>query len=618
MQGEPRTKEQVISELSAMLERLVEGNDSEDEPPSEGNSSGGPERRGEVLADLSFEALRGWYVSHLFEAAVRLAAQHLGVELCGIFKMEKSGERLRLAAGYGWEAEEMGSASVSARAGLHAGYTLRAGKPVVVRDLASDERFADSGLLAGRRGVVSGLSVPMVAGKFVFGVMGAYTSRPRDFSQEDADFLQTVANILTISALRRQALAALRQTYRGLLETKRYLKSIIETSADAIISTDLRGNMVLCNKGTEAMLGYKREEVVGRPVTMLFESEHEAEKIMGLMREGGGTLEGAETTLLAKGGHRIPALTYASIFYDEKGRERGSVRFNRDLRDRKRWEEELDKVGEEIEKTQNALEQAQAEADAAGDLRRANEELLRLIEFNKKTQAKLVKAEKMAALGRLTAGISHEIMNPLNIISLNLHVLLQNPDVPEDLLKTLKILRMQAERIASITDALIDYASRREPEPRDLDLNALVERTLSLLSFELMNGDITVVQGFARGLPPVWADHDQIQQVLLNLLSNARDAMTGGGQLFLSTRVVLSNGRKFAELQVGDTGEGIAPEHMGKLFDPFFTTKPEGEGAGLGLSICHGIILAHGGSIRAENREGRGTTFTVELPLEKT
>jgi PAS domain S-box-containing protein len=456
----------------------------------------------------------------------------------------------------------------------------------------------------------------MMAGGFIFGVMCAHSTTRRDFSQRDAQFLETVANILTIAALRRQAVVALRQSNRGLQETKQYLSNVIETSSDAIVSTNPEGKVILCNTGTERLLGYQRQEVVGQPVVKLFETEEEAEKIHAMLRKEGGTVAGLETTLVAKDGTRIPVLVSASLFYDEEGQETGSVRFNRDIRDRLRWQRELDQINEEIVETQNTLEQAQAEVDAAGELRKVNEELQKQMEYTKKAQEQLVLSEKMVALGRLTAGVSHEILNPLNVIVIRLHMLVSDPDTPPEIVKKLRSLDEQAHRIAKITEGLLDYARKRAPDRKKINFNETVMGTLDLIVHDFKTGNVTVVLGFDSQLPPVLADFDQLQQVVLNLLTNARDAMPKGGQLKLSTSTIQKNGQGYVELRVEDSGPGIPKESIDKLFDPFFTTKPEGEGTGLGLSICEGIVEAHGGSIRAENMPLSGAAFTLLLPLE--
>ena len=278
----------------------------------------------------------------------------------------------------------------------------------------------------------------------------------------------------------------------------------------------------------------------------------------------------------------------ASILYDEEGEEAGTVGFNKDLRERTQAEEER---------------------------RQAHEELKQAYEAMERTQAQLVRSEKLASVGKLTAGVSHEILNPLNIIMMSLQLMIKNPDSHPATTDQLRILQEQADRIAKITQNLLYFSRQREPERRRIDLGEIVTQTLGLLERELTLDNIELDLKLAEGLPPVSADQHQLQQVVLNLLTNARDAMPKGGRLSLSIEAVQTDGKKFVKLRVEDTGEGIAPEHLGKLFDPFFTTKGEGEGTGLGLSICQGIVDSHGGSIRAENVPGGGAAFIVRLAV---
>jgi PAS domain S-box-containing protein len=251
-------------------------------------------------------------------------------------------------------------------------------------------------------------------------------------------------------------------------------------------------------------------------------------------------------------------------------------------------------------------------------LHRANEELRRHIELSEKAQEQLIRAEKMAAMGRLTAGVSHEILNPLNVITMRLHLMINDPRNHPEQVRHLRTLEEQASRIAKITGDFLHFSRQRVPERILLDLNDKVRRTLELLEYEFRKENIAVELKLAEGLPPVSADMDQIQQVMLNLLTNARDALPKGGQLLLSTEAVQANWQSMVELRVEDTGEGIPSEHMSNIFDPFFTTKPEGKGTGVGLAVCKGIIEAHGGTIWAESEEGQGTTFIIKLPAEPT
>ncbi len=311
---------------------------------------------------------------------------------------------------------------------------------------------------------------------------------------------------------------------------------------------------------------------------------------MRQVREQGDAITGFETTLKAKDGTSIPVLVSTSPLSILDGQQTGAVWWKKDLRERMKWEEELGKANAGLEKAQKTIQKVQASALAA---------------------------EKLAALGRLTAGVSHEILNPLNIVTLRLHMMIRNPDIPPEIARHLKVLDEQANRIAKITEDLLYFARQREPERCKINLNDTVRRTLGLLEYDLRKNDVDVVLGLEEKIPSISADQQgQLQQVILNLLTNARDAMPKGGRLELTTGTVQSNGSDFVELRVSDTGKGIDPKHFDQLFEPFFTTKGEGEGTGLGLSICQGIVESHGGSICAESEAGRGTTFIIQLPVQ--
>jgi signal transduction histidine kinase len=260
------------------------------------------------------------------------------------------------------------------------------------------------------------------------------------------------------------------------------------------------------------------------------------------------------------------------------------------ITERDRAKQELLARHEELKKTYETLEQAQHSAIASG---------------------------KLAAIGRLTAGVSHEIQNPLNIITLRLHLLLNDSKTPPEMVRHLQVLQEQADRIVKVSKDLLSFSRQRAPERAQLNLNETITRSLNLLEYDLRKENIAVELKLADGLPPVWADQDQLQQMVLNLLTNARDAMPRGGRLIIHTGELHGEEKRFVELRAEDTGVGVPTDNLNKLFDPFFTTKPDGEGTGLGLSICQDIIEAHGGSIRAESELGRGTAFIVELPLDQ-
>jgi two-component system NtrC family sensor kinase len=377
----------------------------------------------------------------------------------------------------------------------------------------------------------------------------------------------------------------------ALEETRRYLVSLIESSTDAIISTNKEGLVVLFNRGAEALLGYRRKEVVGRRVTVLYESDDEARRVRDRVLELGGKVSAHETNLRSKAGQAIPVLISASLLFDEEGEKSGTVGFIKDLRERKRAEEELRAAHRELQRAYDSLEQAQAAAMAS---------------------------EKLAALGRLTVGVSREILGPLKEVTMQLQGLIEDPATRPKNIPILKELDERADRIVKVSRDLLYFARLRPPEHQPLDLNETVGRALSLMERDIKEKGISVELEAAERLPAISADHDQVYQVVLHLLANARDAMGGnGGRLSLATCVVQARGGRFVELKVEDTGRGIPPEHLDKLFDPFFTTKDEEEKTGLGLAICQGIVETHGGTIRAESEVGRGTAFVVRLPLAR-
>jgi two-component system NtrC family sensor kinase len=243
-------------------------------------------------------------------------------------------------------------------------------------------------------------------------------------------------------------------------------------------------------------------------------------------------------------------------------------------------------------------------------------EIYRDVTNQRMLQGKLQQTEKMAALGQLISGIAHELNNPLTSIMGYAQLLLgrrmslaQGADA--------RLIYQEAERAARIVKNLLLFARGSQPERRPVNLNEIVERAAALRNYELRLENIGLSLDLDLGLPTVVADSAQLQQVILNLLVNAEQAIRqGNGEGGISMRT-LKLGHDKVGLQVLDTGPGIPPEVMPRIFDPFFTTKPVGVGTGLGLSIACSIIQDHGGEISVESQPGQGTKFTIELAVAK-
>ena len=238
---------------------------------------------------------------------------------------------------------------------------------------------------------------------------------------------------------------------------------------------------------------------------------------------------------------------------------------------------------------------------------------------------RLLQADRLASLGQLAASVAHEINNPISGV-LNLSMLIErimnNGTLPAgreaEVRRYLAQISAETARVGRIVSDLLAFSRRSKPQRAPADLNRLIRSTVGLINHKLKLVEADVVFDLADNLPPVRCDASQMQQVILNLVLNAAEAMQGkrGGKLTVRTQVApLAAGCPAVELQVQDTGEGIAPENLSKIFDPFFTTKPDGKGVGLGLAVLYGIIKAHDGEVEVTSRRDQGTTFTVTLPL---
>ena len=227
-------------------------------------------------------------------------------------------------------------------------------------------------------------------------------------------------------------------------------------------------------------------------------------------------------------------------------------------------------------------------------------------------QAKLMHAEKMAAVGQLVSGVAHEVNNPLTAILGFADLLMENQELPDSARKDLRVILQEAQRTKQIVQNLLSFARQMPPQRKPVQLNAILKRTIQLRAYDFHSRGVAVSERYQDDLPFVIGDSQQLQQVFLNILNNAYDAVkeAGGGP-----RLDITTGRKgeFVEVSFRDNGHGI--QQPDRIFDPFFTTKQVGEGTGLGLSICYGIVKEHGGEIFCANNHGEpGATFTVRLP----
>ncbi len=230
-----------------------------------------------------------------------------------------------------------------------------------------------------------------------------------------------------------------------------------------------------------------------------------------------------------------------------------------------------------------------------------------------RSHQRLVQSEKMASMGKLTAGLAHEINNPLGGVLTCVEALRKNSDDPGQRGKYLALIDTGLDRIHRVVKQLLDFSRPRHFEPRPTEIAPLLERVMEMVRYQLSLNRIEVIKELSPDLPSIMADSHQLMQVFVNLILNAVQAMPEGGTLLI--RTWKENER--VAIQVKDDGVGISPTNLARIFDPFFTTKDAAGGTGLGLAVSYGLIQNHGGEIRVESEEGEGAEFTVLLPFSK-
>jgi signal transduction histidine kinase len=262
----------------------------------------------------------------------------------------------------------------------------------------------------------------------------------------------------------------------------------------------------------------------------------------------------------------------------------------------------------------------------------AHSELQSSVNKLKSVQNQIMRTEKLAGIGRLAAGVCHEILNPLNIISGHSQALLVERKDDESLVEDLRSIMEEIQRIEKIIGGLLKFSRKGNMDLKAMDINRELDSALSILEKDMNLEGVHVCREFDLELPSIPLDTDRMRQVFFNIINNAKYAMenNGGGTLTVTTEFF--NGKNssganngtgkngnspLVRIRFSDSGPGIKKEDQQKIFDPFFTTKPEDQGTGLGLSVCHTIIEKHGGSLEVESVENQGATFIIELPLQQ-
>ncbi len=354
-----------------------------------------------------------------------------------------------------------------------------------------------------------------------------------------------------------------------------FLRNLILSAVDGVIAADKSGKIRMFNDAAAEITGFSVDETINKLDIWDIYVDDGAREVMKKLRSdeygGKGKVKAYHINLLRKDGGTVPISLNASIVY-EGDREAASIGFFHDLRVELKMKKELEQ-----------------------------------------TQSQLLQSEKMASLGKLAAGVAHQLNNPLAGIILFSNLILEEYDLVKEAKEDLQRVILDAERCRDTVKELLEFSRQTSQLMQPHDVNKAITRTLFLLKNQTLFHNIEIEKNLDPRLPPVNANMQQLNHVFLNLILNAADAMAGRGKLNINSYRL--SGKNRVCIEISDTGPGIPEKIQKHIFEPFFTTKEEGKGTGLGLSMVYGIVEDHGGRIYVKSKSDQGTTFYIEFPL---
>jgi PAS domain S-box-containing protein len=384
-------------------------------------------------------------------------------------------------------------------------------------------------------------------------------------TSEDTDLLRALSGYVAVAIDNSLLYRSEMEKAEELIRLKEFSESIIESVNVGILAVDFEGRISTWNSALEEIFGITRERAVGNAVSEVLDRDL-IDTIQNVTGEEGWALR--DTRHIYK--------------YNASTEDGRPLTINMSLAP---FEAARGVVTGTLVVIENVTERAQLEEQ-------------------------LLQREKLSSIGLLAAGVAHEVNTPLAGISSYAQMLLQQIDGDDPKRRLLEKIHTQTVRASGIVNNLLNFSRTGDTQFREIELNAVLDDTLQLLEPQLRNARLEVVRNYGRDLPAAYGNASKLQQVFMNLILNARDAMPNGGRLSIHTRAVETS----LVVDFRDTGIGMAPETIARIYDPFFTTKEVGQGTGLGLALSYGIVQEHGGRIFVESRPGEGAHFTIKLP----
>jgi signal transduction histidine kinase/putative methionine-R-sulfoxide reductase with GAF domain len=555
-----------------------------------------------ALLEISKAIASGLYLEDVLRLIVTVTANLMDSKICSLWILDEKDKKLKLKATQSISEEYLKERSLAMGEGV-VGHVALHNQPMAILDVLKEPLYKEKEL-AKKEGLVSMLSVPMCIKDRVVGVINCYTSYPHSFSKNEEEMLTTVAN---------QAAICIENS--GLMETldiDEILRLVLE-GVTKNIGFD-RARLYLVNERMNLLecrmaVGIDEERIKG--ITLRLDPEDSIvarsifEKQSFIIPDAS---KDPRVNPVLKEKFNLHSLVVIPLFAKEK--TLGAIAADFVEPNKNITKEALDSVMVFAQQAGLAIHNAFMYQELKTFSQQMEEKIQKTTADLRKTEAQLIRSEKLAALGQLAAGFAHEIRNPLTSINILIHSMREKPPSGDSYKEDFKVIEEEIHRINEIVDQFLRFAKPAPPLLEKTEVSSIFEETLQLLRPQIEKQLIVVEKEF-QPLPIILIDREQMKQAILNLLLNAIQAMPGAGHLTLKGQN--SEDGQWIHLSIQDSGVGIPGEDMNKLFDPFFSTK-EG-GIGLGLSIAHRIVDQHHGKIEVESTPGEGTLFTVWLPV---